>query len=147
MREHVVEIALAMGLENSIFAANLSHKKYSKFLGTTRRRIVKEYDCKSSIELMLADRITASYWRSMRLDLTLNYLIEEKDGGYSFNDQKINTIRELSKSLESASRQFNTSVLLLKELKQPKLNVKVNTKNAFIGENQQFNVNKKDEKK
>jgi hypothetical protein len=33
----------------------------------------------------------------------------------------------------------------LKELKQPKLNVKVNTENAFIGQNQQFNVNKQNE--
>src|SRR3989344_2756752 len=140
-----LEISIANGLKNGLWVANLSYEKYYKFLATTRSMLVKEYDCKAPIELMLADRIVASYWRSMRLDTTLNCLIEEKDGGYSFNDSKMNVIRELSKGLESASRQLNTSILLLKELKQPKLNVKVNTENAFIGQNQQFNVNRQND--
>jgi len=140
-----LEIAKANGLKNGLWAANLSYGKYHKFLATTRSNLVKEYDCKSSLELMLIDRIVANYWRSMKLDMTLHRLIETEDGGYSFNDSKMNIIRELSKGLESASRQLNTSILFLKELKQPKLNVKVNTKSAFIGENQQFNVNKQNE--
>ncbi len=139
-----LEISKAFGLKNGLWAANLSHERYHKFLATTRSVIVKEYDCKAPIELILADRIVANYWRSMRLDMTLNRLIEKEDGGYTFNDSKMNVIRELGKGLESASRQLNTSILLLKELKQPKLNVRVNTKSAFIGENQQFNVNKQD---
>lgn len=137
-----LEIGKANGLKNGLWAANLSYGKYHKFLGTTRSMLVKEYDCKTPIELMLADRIVANYWRSMRLDTTLNFLIEKEEGGYSFTDQKVNIVRELSKGLESASRQLNTSILLLKELKQPKLNVKINTDNAFIGQNQQFNTGK-----
>lgn len=140
-----LEISKVFGLKNGLWAANLSYGKYNKFLATTRSMLVKEYDCKTPVELMLADRIVGNYWRSMRLDTTLNWLIEEKEGGYSFNDSKMNIIRELSKGLESASRQFNTNILLLKELKQPQLNVKVNTKNAFIGQNQQFNVNKQND--
>ncbi len=104
--------------------------------------LIKEYDCKTPIELMLVDRIVANYWRSMRLDTTLNQLIEERGGGYTFNDSKMNVIRELSKGLESASRLLNTSIMLLRELKQPALNVKV--KNAIIGQNQQFNVNRQE---
>ena len=140
--ELALEIAKANGLQNGIWVANLSYGKYHKFLSTTRSNLVKEYDCKTPLELMLVDRIVANYWRSMKLDTTLHRLIETEDGGYTFNDSKMNIIRELSKGLESASRQLNTSILLLKELKQPKLNVKVNTENAFIGQNQQFNVNK-----
>jgi len=137
-----LEISKAYGLKNGLWAANLSYGKYHKFLSTTRSSLVKEYDCKTPIELMLADRIVANYWRSMRLDIILNRLIEKDDGGYTFNDSKMNVIRELSKGLESANRQLNTSILLLKELKQPSLNVKV--KNAIIGQNQQFNVNRQD---
>jgi len=140
-----LEIAKANGLQNGIWAANLSYGKYFKFLATTRSNLVKEYDCKTPLELMLVDRIVANYWRSMKLDMILNRLIETEEGGYSFNDSKMNVIRELGKGLESASRQLNTSILFLKELKQPKLNVKVNTENAFIGQNQQFNVNKQNE--
>ena len=140
-----LEIAKSFGLKNGLWAANVSYDRYHKFLATTRGMLVKEYNCKTSIELMLADRIVANYWRSMKLDMTLNRLIETEEGGHSFNDSKMNIIRELSKGLESASRQLNTSILFLKELKQPKLNVKVNTENAFIGQNQQFNVNKQNE--
>lgn len=135
-----LEVSKANALKNGLWAANLSYEKYYKFLSTTRSVLVKEYDCKTPIELMLADRIVANYWRSMRLDMTLSRLIEKEDGGYTFDDSKMNVIRELSKGLESASRQLNTSILLLKELKQPTLNVKV--KNAIIGQNQQFNLNK-----
>ena len=140
-----LEIAKANGLQNGIWASNLSYGKYYKFLATTRSSLVKEYDCQTPTELMLVDRIVANYWRSMKLDMILHHLIETDEGRYSFNDSKINVIRELSKGLESTSRQLNTSILILKELKQPKLNVKVNTKNAFIGQNQQFNVNKQNE--
>ncbi len=137
-----LDITKAFGLKNGLWAIYVSYARYHEFLATTRSMLVKEYDCKTPIELMLVDRIVANYWRSMRLDTTLNQLIEREEGGYAFNDSKMNVIRELSKGLESASRQLNTSILLLKELKQPALNVKV--KNAIIGQNQQFNVNRQD---
>ena len=137
-----LEMAKAYGLKNGIWAINVGYERYHGFLATTRSMLIKEYDCKTSIELMLVDRIVANYWRSMRLDTTLNQLIERKEGGYTFNDSKMNVIRELSKGLESANRLLNTSIMLLKELKQPALNVKV--KNAIIGQNQQFNVNGQD---
>lgn len=139
-REVGSEITKAYGLKNGIWVSNVSYGRYNEFLSTTRSMLVKEYDCKTPIELMLVDRIVANYWRSMRLDMILNRLIENEDGGFTFNDSKMNTIRELSKGLESVSRQLNTSILLLKELKQPALNV--NVKNAIIGQNQQFNVNR-----
>lgn len=142
-----LELATVYGLRNGIWVGHLSHISNSGFLSTTRNDFIKEYDCKTSLELMLTDRIIGNYWRSMRLDTVLNRLIEKEDGGYTFNEFTISIVRELSKSLESASRQLNANILLLKELKQPKLNVRVNTKNAFVGENQQFNVNKQDNQK
>ncbi len=138
-----LEVAKSFGLENGLWIANITYKKYNKFLTTTRNMLVKDYDCKTAIELMLVDRIVGNYWRSMRIDTTLNYLIEKEDGGYTFNDSKMNIIRELNKGLESANRQLNANILLLKEIKQPSLSVKVN--NAIIGQNQQFNVNKEKE--
>ena len=140
-----LEISKANGLKNGLWAANLSYGRYHQFLATTRSSLVKEYECKTPIELMLADRIVANYWRSMKLDMTLHRLIETEEGGYTFNDSKMNTIRELGKGLESASRQLNTSILLLKEMKQPKLNVKINTDNAFVSQNQQFNMSRQND--
>ena len=73
-----LEIAMAFGLKNGLWATNLSYSRYHEFLATTRATLIKEYNCKTPIELMLVDRIMANYWRSMRLDTTLN-------GGYPLN--------------------------------------------------------------
>ncbi|MBM2820830.1 MAG: hypothetical protein HW405_590 [Candidatus Berkelbacteria bacterium] len=110
-----------------------------------RSELVKEYDCKTSLELMIADRIVASYWRAMQCDRIFNRLVTKEDGGFSFDQLKINITKELNKSIELANRQLNTNIILLKEIKQPKLDIKVNTKNAFIGNQQQFNVDKQNE--
>ncbi|MCX6722460.1 MAG: hypothetical protein NT094_00120 [Candidatus Staskawiczbacteria bacterium] len=137
------ELAIMYGLENGLWTANLSHAKYYSGLAQMRRNIVKDFSCQTSLELMLADRIVAHYWRAMRKDYLLNILIEKEDNGYSFNQQKINLFRELYKCVEIADRQLNANIILLKELKQPRLNIKVTTENAFIAQNQQVNVDKK----
>ncbi|MEK7539572.1 MAG: hypothetical protein AAB595_02975 [Patescibacteria group bacterium] len=137
------ELAIMYGLENGIWTANLAHAKYYSGLAQMRKNIVRDFNCQTSLELMLADRIVAHYWRAMRNDTLLNTLIEKEDGGYSFNQQKINLFRELYKCVEIADRQLSADVILLKELKQPRLNIKVTTENAFIAQNQQVNVDNK----
>ena len=141
-----LEIAMINGLKNGLWIGNLSYSKYFKSLATMRSNLVKEYNCKTSLELMLVDRIVANYWRAMKYDTIFNRLIEKEDGGYSFDQLKVNIIKEFNKGIDLANRQLNTNIILLKELKQPKLNVKVNTENAFISQNQQFNVNKQNDK-
>ncbi|MFH1581314.1 MAG: hypothetical protein ABIC39_04495, partial [Pseudomonadota bacterium] len=118
-----------------------TYKKYRNFIYTTRASLVKEFNCKTSLELMLVDRIVANYWRAMRIETLLCPYIEWNDD-YPFSQLRVNIIKELGKSLESASRQMTTSILLLKEMKQPGLNVKINAGNAFVAQNQQFNLNK-----
>ena len=132
-----LEIAMIHGLKNGVWAGNLSYQKYFKSLTTMRSSLVKEYDCKTPIELMLVDRIVANYWQAMRSDTLLNHYIENEDGSFSINQLKINTIREFNRGLERADRQLNASIILLKGLKQPKLNIRVNTENAYIAQNQQ----------
>jgi len=140
------ELAEIHGLKNGLWAATAAYGKHYNFIYATRASLVKEYDCKTSIELMLVDRIVANYWRAMRIETLLGPYIEWNDD-YPFSQLRVNIIKELSKSLESASRQLTTSILLLKEMKQPGLNVKINTENAFVAHNQQFNINKPNEQK
>ncbi len=131
------EIASMYGLENGIWIANISYSKNYPTLANMRRKIITDYDCRTSIEFMIADRIVANYWRTMRNDTLLNFYIENEDGSFSINQLKINMIREFNRGLERAGRQLNADIVLLKELKQPKLNIKVNTENAYIAQNQQ----------
>lgn len=135
------EVTEIHGLKNGLWAGAATYKKYRNFIYTTRASLVKEFNCKTSLELMLVDRIVANYWRAMRIETLLCPYIEWNDD-YPFSQLRVNIIKELSKSLESASRQLTTSILLLKEMKQPGLNVKISAGNAFVAQNQQFNLNK-----
>lgn len=135
------EVTEIHGLKNGLWAGAATYQKYRNFIYTTRDSLVKEFNCKTSLELMLVDRIVANYWRAMRIETLLCPYIEWNDD-YPFSQLRVNIIKELSKSLESASRQLTTSILLLKEMKQPGLNVKISAGNAFVGQNQQFNLNK-----
>ena len=136
-----LEIAMLYGLENGMWATTISRKKYYGALATMRKNIVNQYNCRASLELMLADRIVASYWRALKCDMVFNRLIEDEDGNFSFNQLKVNVLKEFNKGMELANRQLSANIILLKELKQPKLDVKVRTDNAYIAQNQQLNIN------
>ena len=111
-----------------------------------RHDIAEEYSCKTASELMLADRIVANYWRAMRYDSSFNYIIEKPGGGFTFDQLKVNVLKEFNKGLELAGRQLNADIILLKELKQPRVSIKVKTDNAYLAQNQQININsEKDE--
>lgn len=126
------------GLENGFLLSQISVGNEKKLaLTKIRQDFIKEYSCKSPSELILVDKIVSAYWRIMRYEYYLHHLIEKENGGYSFDQLKVNIMKELHKGIELASRELNLNLTLLKELKQPKLNVKVNTENAFFAQNQQ----------
>ena len=136
-----VELAMLYGLENGIWTANLSYEKHYAALGKMRQNIVRQYNCRGSLELMLADRIVASYWRAMRCDMMFNRLMEKEDGSFSYDQLKVNILKEFNKGIELANRQLNANIILLKELKQPPLSVSIKSKTAFVAQNQQLNIN------
>lgn len=145
--ELFTEIGIMYGLENGIWVSNLGYGKDYATLARMRQKVIKDYDCKTSLELMLSDSIVACYWRIIKNERTIGRLLEKEDNTYSFDQLKVNILKELNKEVDSANRRLNMNIILLKEMKQPALKVNVRTNNAFIGENQQFNNNpvKKDE--
>lgn len=99
--------------------------------------IAKEYDCKTTMELSLCETIASSYYsmikgsQQMQRMYNIEYLSSEKNGYYSM----------ISKEVEKQSRLYMTSMMTLRALKSPSTHVSIKAKNAFIGENQQFNNN------
>lgn len=73
--------------------------------------------------------------------MKINHLTTKGDYGYSFDQLKINIIKELSKETDSANRRLIMNIVLLKEMKQPALKINIKTNNAFVGDKQQFNNN------
>lgn len=52
------EIGRLYGLENGVWIANIGHKKDYSTLARMRQKVIREYNCKTAIELMLADSIS-----------------------------------------------------------------------------------------
>lgn len=100
-------------------------------------RLIKEYDCKTTLEKSLCEIIANSYGRListsklMEKDFNLNYPSKEK----------IHYLGILSKELDRQNRNYLTAINTLIDMKNPKMTINVNTENTFLGENQQFNNN------
>ena len=136
--ELTIELALLNGLDNGIILQNIvSDTKFSNALVKIRRGLLEEHQCKTTSEFMLADRITTAYWRGMRYEMYLNRLIEPEPDKFLFNELKIKALKEIHKGIELSNRQFETGLTLLKNLKQPRLNVRVTADNAYVAQNQQ----------
>lgn len=133
-----IELALLNGLDNGIILQNIvSDTRFSNALVKMRKELAEEHQCKNASELMLVDRITTAYWRGMRYEMYLNRLIEPEPDKFLFNEFKIKALKEIHKGIELSNRQFETGLTLLKNLKQPKLNVRVTADNAYVAQNQQ----------
>ncbi len=135
------ELVMMHGLENGYWISHISYQKHTSTLSRMREKIINENDCKSLAELMIVDRIVASYWRIIRYETIFNRFVEDEEGKFSFSQLSVNALKEVNKGLEIAHRQHSNNIILLKELKQPNLKVTVKTGNAYFAENQQINNN------
>ena len=100
--------------------------------------LIKEYDCKSISERSLCEVVALSYFSIMKTSREMN---KHYNGTY-YSNERTNMLNVLSKDLEKQNRMYLTSLQTLRTLKSPFWWMRINAKNAFIGENQQFNHNK-----
>ncbi len=110
------------------------------YVDETRKNLVNEYKATSMSELMIIDLALNAYFRAQRSARVYSVLIQDKDGATAWGDQqRINMIKEVGKQIELAQNQFFTAITFLKELHQPPVRVKIQTKEAYIAHNQQIN--------
>jgi len=129
----------ALGLDNHYPLSQTTHEAFQPLVIETTRQIEKEYKCITASDKILAELIGGAHVRIISYSTLLNacwhmkYLSSEKVAYYSM----------ISKEIDRAHRQLTTALITLKQLKTPSLNVNIKTNTAFIGDKQQFNVNKK----
>lgn len=99
--------------------------------------LIEEYDCKSISERSLCEVVALSYFSIMK---TSREMQKHYDGKY-YSNERTNMLSALSKDLEKHNRMYLTWLQTLRTLKSPFWGMKINAKNAYIGENQQFNNN------
>lgn len=127
---------MAVGLSTHLPIAETVREEYRTFLIEMVQSIEKEYDCKTPSEKALAETVASSYIRVIQFSRELTLCTKEK----SLSHEKNGYYSLVSKEVDRANRHFTTALLTLKQLKSPTMEVNVKAKNAFIGQNQQFNA-------
>ncbi|PWU24080.1 hypothetical protein C5B42_00700 [Candidatus Cerribacteria bacterium 'Amazon FNV 2010 28 9'] len=129
------------GVVDGSFLESTVHPNHQSHVKILRIRLKNEYTAQTATELMLIDMAINSYMRHMHASQVYSNMLMDRGGQTSFNQLRVNMLKELTKQIEAANHQFMASITMLKELKRPPINVKVHSKQAFIAQNQQFNKN------
>lgn len=133
-----IEAAIPMlTLDNHCLAAEIVGERYRAFLMNFANELVEEYQCRTPSEKALAQHVASCYARILELSkratagAQLDSVTQNLTGYYAM----------VSKELDRAHRQFTSSLLVLKQIKSPNMEVNIQAKTAFISQNQQINAN------
>jgi hypothetical protein len=106
-----------------------------------RSNLIKEHGITKITDKLFLDLALNAYFRALRCSAIYHALIQNKDGEIQISQVRTNFLKELSKQIEMANEQFYRFIKQLEQNRTPPVNVKINTKSTFIGQNQQFNKN------
>jgi hypothetical protein len=132
-------LAVFRALENEthaclVEAVSKQHQSLAKELS---KQIIKDYDCKTSAEKLLAEDVAHSYIKILNSSQILNAQLNSGSTGPILNV----FISVLSKQADRAHRQFITSLMTLKQIKSPAIEMNIKAHTAFVSDKQQINVN------
>lgn len=132
------KVMIAFGVDTHLPLAHALGTRYQGLALELVNRLKKEHNCQTTSEIMLAETIALSHARALELSnrfsgfREIEYLSSEKNGYYGL----------IAKEIDRAHRRMMHSLLLLKQIKQPIVEVNIKTKNTFLAQNQQFNAEK-----
>lgn len=135
--------------ENLSYLA-LSGKEDTAPITDLRSAFIQEYGPKTATELALIEGMAISHYNFIRNTGVLNSHLmsnikDENLRTLHFDALQMKAAKEASKAADMAYRQFTNSIILLKEIRQPKLNIHVKTENAYLAKNQQvINIERSD---
>ena len=143
--KNMYTVSLTYGVESGLILAENTPERYRPLALQMKRDIEKEFCCEKIHEKALVDKIISAYIRGMECTWRL-------EGSQHFelhSNYRNNYFFFLSKEIDRSFRQFTSGLEMLKNMKQPEMNIKLNikSKNAFVAGNQHFNVNKNNEPK
>lgn len=138
--KNMCSVSLAYGVKSGFALIKNSPKEYRSLAIQMKNDIEKEFNCDKTYEKALVDQIVSAYIRSLRY----SYMLSASQDFEFHGNARNGYFFFLSKESDRAFRQFTSGLELLRSLKQPSMNLKLNIKsnNAFIAEKQQFNNNK-----
>lgn len=102
-------------------------------------QVIKEYDCSTHAEKMLVEIMVNAFIRT--IDASKELTEGRIAPGGSITENRSKYLAVLSKEHDRANRQFLNSLMTLKQLKAPTIEMNIRTKNTFVAQNQQINAN------
>ncbi len=132
----------ATAIEDGGYVSSIVHKDDYYYAKKLRTQIIKENKTTSQTEMIIVDMAVTSYFRYLRIS-SLQIRLASQIGAVIGKDlqPKVNLLKQYDRQIDASYRQFISSITFLKEIRQPKLNVKIQSKETFVGQNQQFNKN------
>lgn len=137
----IFDANMALGLENHFPATLAVAEIYRPLLVEVARSIELEYKCETASEKSLAEMIASAYIRSISYANKMNLILSAKNMDFSADMNRRFAV--LSKEMDRAIRQYTNGIVAMRQIKRPPLTLNVNTKTAFVAQNQQINVNPK----
>ncbi len=141
MQEELQEPArsalLALEVDSHFALMESVDQKYRGMTKEMSDQIIREYDCTTHAEKMLAESAVNGFVRYIDYSRRFNSCINATE---EITPSLSPFLGMLGKQMDRAHRQFTSSLAMLKQMKQPQLEINIKTKNAFVAENQQINV-------
>ena len=132
----VVKISYLFGLDTQAPLLESVGGRYASLATEFSKGLFEEYKCNTPSEKALAQTAANAYTRVLEYSNTL-----ESCRNKEVNLRLIGYYSIISKELDRANRQFIMAITTLKQMKAPAINFNVKARNAFVAQNQQFNVN------
>lgn len=136
MHSQAAQALQTVALETHYLAAEVVGENYRTFVIDLTNQLIEEYQCGTASEKTIAENIAISYGRVLELSRATTSMARQE---YTTHEKNV-YYSVLSKELDRAQRQFTSSLLVLKQMKSPTLEVNIKAGTAFIAQNQQVNA-------
>lgn len=101
------------------------------------KQFIHDFDCKNSVEKILAESAAIAFMRYLDGSRRLNGCMDVSE---HISDERTRYLGYLSKQMDRAHRQYLSALMALKQLKAPTIEMNIKTNTAFVSQNQQINV-------
>lgn len=130
-----MKIQAAMGLITHAPLAEAVKEEYRPLVVEIIKCLEREYDCKTASEISLAETIASAHVRKIQCSKALSAFMSRPE----VDRLGVEYGRFLSKELDRAHRHYTSALAVLRQIKNPAMELNINVKNAFIAKNQQIN--------
>ena len=101
------------------------------------KQFIQDFDCKNSAEKILAETAAIAFMRYLDGSRRLNGCMDIAE---YISDERTRYLAYLSKQMDRSHRQYLSTLLTLKQLKAPTIEMNIRAKTAFVSQNQQINA-------